>query len=298
MKPKAGADIINGKAYAATLRARIAAQVEYVKQAHGLTPGLAVVLVGADPASEVYVRSKSRQTKEAGMNSFDYKLPATARQEEVLRLIEELNQNRQVHGILMQLPLPAHIQENAILHAIDPTKDVDGFHVINAGKLATGQKGLAPCTPMGCLMLLKDRLHNLEGLHAVVVGRSHIVGKPMAALLLQEHCTVTICHSRTRDLPDIIRQGDIVVAAVGRPEMIRGNWIKPGAVVIDVGINRIVQPDGSSKLIGDVAFEEAKKVAGAITPVPGGVGPMTIACLLANTLQAACSQQGINIQPH
>jgi len=287
--------IIDGKAFAESLRARVAGAVARVKTAHGLKPGLAVVLVGTDPASEVYVRNKRRQTAECGMESIEHTLPADTAEAALLDLIARLNRDPAVHGILVQLPLPKHIDPDKVIDAIDPAKDVDGFHVINAGRLATGGQGLVPCTPLGCLMLLKDRLGDLAGLEAVIVGRSNIVGKPMAALLLRENCTVTVAHSRTRDLPAVCRRADILVAAVGRAEMIRGDWIKRGAAVIDVGINRVPRPDGSGKtrLVGDVCFAEALPVAGAITPVPGGVGPMTIACLLKNTLTAACRQAGI-----
>ncbi|WP_366555358.1 bifunctional methylenetetrahydrofolate dehydrogenase/methenyltetrahydrofolate cyclohydrolase FolD [Aquibaculum sediminis] len=285
--------IIDGKAFAAGLRARVGAAVAKLNAAHGLTPGLAVVLVGEDPASHVYVRNKAKQTKEAGMASFEHRLPDTTGQEELLALVKQLNEDPSVHGILVQLPLPKQIDSAAVLDTIDPAKDVDGFHVINAGRLATGQDALVPCTPLGCLMLLKDRLGDLSGKHAVVLGRSNIVGKPMAQLLLGANCTVTIAHSRTKDLPAECRRADILVAAVGRPEMVRGDWIAPGATVIDVGINRIEGEDGKNRLVGDVAFDEAVKVAGAITPVPGGVGPMTIACLLANTLTAACRAKGL-----
>ncbi|MEQ9326574.1 MAG: bifunctional methylenetetrahydrofolate dehydrogenase/methenyltetrahydrofolate cyclohydrolase FolD [Rhodospirillales bacterium] len=287
-------NIIDGKLFAAGLRARIAEKVTKLKATHGITPGLAVVLVGEDPASQVYVRSKGKQTIEAGMNSFEHKLNASTAEADLLDLIGKLNADPAVHGILVQLPLPKQISEANVLAAIRPEKDVDGFHVINAGLLATGGDGMVPCTPLGCLMLLKDRLGDLSGLHAVVVGRSNIVGKPMAALLLRESCTVTIAHSRTRDLPGLCRSADILVAAVGRPEMVRGDWVKPGAAVIDVGINRVPAAEaGKTRLVGDVAFDEAATVAGAITPVPGGVGPMTIACLLANTLTAACRQHGV-----
>ncbi len=288
---------IDGKAFAQGLRGRVAAAVGSLKRDHGLTPGLAVVLVGEDPASQVYVRSKGKQTLEAGMNSFEHRLPDTASQEELLAKVAELNADPAVHGILVQLPLPGQIDTQTVIAAIDPDKDVDGFHVINAGRLMTGGSGaeapMVPCTPLGCLMLLKDRLGDLSGLNAVVVGRSNIVGKPMGQLLLAESCTVTIAHSRTRDLPAVCRGADILVAAVGRPEMIKGDWVKPGATVIDVGINRIEAEGGKTRLVGDVAFEEAAAVAGAITPVPGGVGPMTIAVLLANTVTAACRQKGL-----
>ncbi|MGF1592516.1 MAG: bifunctional methylenetetrahydrofolate dehydrogenase/methenyltetrahydrofolate cyclohydrolase FolD [Kiloniellaceae bacterium] len=292
-----GADLIDGKAFAAGLRARIAAAVARLKAAHGLTPGLAVVLVGEDPASQVYVRSKGKQTVEAGMNSYEHRLDAATDQATLLAKVAELNADPAVHGILVQLPLPPQIDTQTVLAAIDPDKDVDGFHVINAGRLMTGGRGaeapMVPCTPLGCLMLLKDRLGDLSGLDAVVVGRSNIVGKPMAQLLLAESCTVTVAHSRTRDLPAVCRRADILVAAVGRPEMVKGDWVKPGATVIDVGINRVDAGEGRTRLVGDVAFEEAAAVAGAITPVPGGVGPMTIAVLLANTVTAACRQAGV-----
>ena len=292
-----GAALIDGKAFAAGLRGRGAAAVARLKAEQGLTPGLAVVLVGEDPASQVYVRSKGKQTVEAGMNSFEHKLDAATSQEALLAKVAELNADPAVHGILVQLPLPPQIDSQTVLAAIDPDKDVDGFHVINAGRLATGGKGaeapMVPCTPLGCLLLLKDRLGDLSGLNAVVVGRSNIVGKPMAQLLLAESCTVTIAHSRTKDLPAVCRGADILVAAVGRPEMVKGDWVKPGATVIDVGINRVETEDGKTRLVGDVAFAEAAAVAGAITPVPGGVGPMTIAVLLANTVTAACRQAGL-----
>jgi methylenetetrahydrofolate dehydrogenase (NADP+)/methenyltetrahydrofolate cyclohydrolase len=287
------ARLIDGKAHAAALRARIAERVKALRQHHGFVPGLAVVIVGDDPASQVYVRNKGEQTREAGMRSDTHRLPESVSQDELLALVESLNADDGIHGILVQLPLPAHIDSAAVLAAISPDKDVDGFHVVNVGRLATGQPGLIPCTPLGCLMLLKELHPDLSGMRAVVVGRSNIVGKPMAQLLLAENCTVTIAHSRTRDLPAVCREADILVAAVGRPEMIRGDWIKPGATVIDVGINRVPSKDpakaaeGKTRLVGDVAFEEAVEVAGAITPVPGGVGPMTIACLLANTFTAA-----------
>jgi methylenetetrahydrofolate dehydrogenase (NADP+)/methenyltetrahydrofolate cyclohydrolase len=293
------ANIIDGKAFAANLREQLTAVVAALKSEYDLTPGLAVVLVGENPASEIYVRSKGKQTVETGMNSFEQKLPGSTSQDELLAKIDELNRDPAVHGILVQLPLPEQIDEQAIINAIDPAKDVDGFHVINAGRLMTGAKGegapLVPCTPLGSLMLLKDHLGDLTGLNAVVVGRSNIVGKPMGQLLLAENCTVTTAHSRTQDLPAVCRGADILVAAVGRPEMIRGDWIKPGATVIDVGINRIEGADGKRRLVGDAAYDEAREVAGAITPVPGGVGPMTIACLLANTLTAACRQAQVDI---
>ncbi|OKH88667.1 bifunctional methylenetetrahydrofolate dehydrogenase/methenyltetrahydrofolate cyclohydrolase FolD [Thalassospira sp. TSL5-1] len=287
------AKIIDGKAFAAKLRGDITTEVAKLKAEHGIVPGLAVVLVGEDPASQVYVRNKGKQTIECGMNSYEHKLPAATTQEDLVALITQLNNDPKVHGILCQLPVPKHIDENAVLAAIDPAKDVDGFHIINAGALATGGDGIAPCTPYGCLMLLKDTLGDLSGKRAVVVGRSNIVGKPMAQLLLKENCTVTIAHSRTRDLPEEVRRADIVIAAVGRPNMIKGDWIGKGATVIDVGINRIEGENGKMKLVGDVDFDSAAEVAGAITPVPGGVGPMTIACLLNNTLIAACRANGV-----
>ena len=286
------AKIIDGNAFAAGLRGRVAEAVAKLKADRDLTPGLAVVLVGENPASEIYVRNKNQQTAEAGMNSFEHKLPAETTQDELLALVGRLNADPKVHGILVQLPLPDRIAGQAVIDALDPDKDVDGFHVINVGRLSTGQDALVPCTPLGCTMLLKDRLGELRGLEAVIVGRSNIVGKPMAQLLLAEHCTVTVAHSRTRDLAGVCRRADILIAAVGRPEMVAGDWIKPGATVIDVGINRI-ERDGKNKLVGDVDFEAARRVAGAITPVPGGVGPMTIACLLHNTRTAACRRHGV-----
>lgn len=282
--------IIDGKGFAEKLRARLAGEVAAFHQETGVTPGLAVVLVGEDPASAVYVRNKGKQTVEAGMASIEHKLPDTTTQAELLALIASLNADPGVHGILVQLPLPGHLNAQDVLAAIDPAKDVDGFHVVNAGRLAVGLDALVPCTPLGCVMLLKDQLGSLAGLRAVVVGRSNIVGKPLAQLLLREDCTVTIAHSRTKDLAEECRRADILIGAVGRPEMIRGDWIKPGATVIDVGINRVEKAGGGTKLVGDVAFDEAQGIAGAITPVPGGVGPMTIACLLANTLTAAKRQ--------
>ena len=290
------ADVIDGKAFAADVRARVAEQVTRLKADHGITPGLAVVLVGEDPASQVYVRSKGKQTIEAGMASFEHKLPADTPEGELLELVEALNKDPQVHGILVQLPLPDHVDADKVINAIAPAKDVDGFHVSNVGLLGTGQKAMVPCTPLGSLMLLRDRLGSLSGLNAVVIGRSNIVGKPMAQLLLQDSCTVTVAHSRTRDLADVVRRADIVVAAVGRPEMVKGDWIKPGATVIDVGINRVPAPDkgeGKTRLVGDCDYASCAEVAGAITPVPGGVGPMTIACLLANTLTACCRANGL-----
>jgi methylenetetrahydrofolate dehydrogenase (NADP+)/methenyltetrahydrofolate cyclohydrolase len=281
------AAIIDGKKIAAEVRQRVAAGVAQFRRERGAAPGLAVVLVGEDPASQVYVRNKAAATREAGMVSLEHKLPAETNEAALLELIGELNRRRDVHGILVQLPLPKHIDANKVIEAIDPAKDVDGFHPINVGRLATGGEALAPCTPTGCLILATSVRPKLEGMDAVVIGRSNIVGKPMAQLLLGENCTVTIAHSRTRDLPGVVRRADLVVAAVGRAEMVRGDWIKPGAIVIDVGIQRVAAADGKTRLVGDVAFAEAAQVAGAITPVPGGVGPMTIACLLQNTLQAA-----------
>jgi methylenetetrahydrofolate dehydrogenase (NADP+)/methenyltetrahydrofolate cyclohydrolase len=288
------ARVIDGKAFAAGLRERVAGEVARLKREAGFTPGLAVVLVGEDPASQVYVRSKGKQTVEAGMASFEHRLSASTGQAELLALIASLNADPAVHGILVQLPLPKQIEEQAVLAAVDPAKDVDGFHVVNVGKLATGAPdALVPCTPLGSLLLLKDVLGDLAGRSAVVIGRSNIVGKPMAQLLIRESCTVTVAHSKTRDLPAVVRQAEIVVAAVGRAEMVKGDWIRPGATVIDVGINRVAGADGKAKLVGDVDYVSVAKVAGAITPVPGGVGPMTIACLLANTLAAACRAKGL-----
>ena len=289
------AKIIDGKAFAAGVREKVGRQVAALTKAHGIKPGLAVVLVGEDPASQVYVRSKGKATVEASMESFEFRMPDTASHDEVLAKVEELNADNRVNAILVQLPLPDQVDEAAIINAINPAKDVDGFHVINTGLLSTGQDAMVPCTPLGCQMMLRAELGDqLSGANAVVLGRSNIVGKPMAQLLLQDNCTVTIAHSRTRDLPDVVRGADVLVAAVGRPEMVKGDWIKPGATVIDVGINRI-ERDGKMKLVGDVDFAEAVKVAGAITPVPGGVGPMTIACLLVNTLTAACRQHGVDV---
>ena len=287
--------IIDGKAFSANLRGEIARKVDILKQNHSLTPGLAVVLVGEDPASQVYVRSKGKQTQEAGMNSYEHKLDVDTSQDDLLALIDNLNSDPDVHGILVQLPLPGHIDEESVINSISADKDVDGFHLSNVGRLSIGAEGIVPCTPLGSLMMLKDHLGDLSGMKAIIVGRSNIVGKPMASLLLKESCTVTIAHSRTRDLPAECRQADIVVAAVGRPEMVKGDWIKPGATVIDVGINRIENEDGTTRLVGDVEFDSASQVAGAITPVPGGVGPMTIACLLHNTLQQACRLQGLSV---
>lgn len=281
------ARLIDGKAFAANLRSQIAHEVAALKATKGFVPGLAVVLVGEDPASQVYVKNKGIQCRETGMASFEHRLPATTSEVDLLALVARLNADASVHGILVQLPLPKHINEARVLAAIDHKKDVDGFHVVNAGLLATGGQGIVPCTPLGCLMMLQDVVGDLTGAKAVVVGRSNIVGKPMAQLLLRENCTVTIAHSRTRDLAAECRAADILVVAVGQPELVKGSWIKPGAVVIDVGMNRIPADGGKTRLVGDVAFDEARAVASAITPVPGGVGPMTIACLLQNTLTAA-----------
>ena len=286
------ADRIDGKAFAEKLRARVGEQAAKFEQAAGRKAGLAVVLVGEDPASQVYVRSKGKAVLAANMNGFEHRLAEDTSQEDLLALVEALNADDAVDGILVQLPLPAHLDDQAVIAAIDPDKDVDGFHIANAGRLAVGQTGFVPCTPLGCMMLLADRLGDLSGMEAVVIGRSNIVGKPMAQLLLGDSCTVTIAHSRTKDLADVCRRADIVVAAVGRPEMVPGDWVKPGATVIDVGINRI-ERDGKTVLVGDVDYASAAAVAGAITPVPGGVGPMTIACLLANTLTACCRANGL-----
>jgi methylenetetrahydrofolate dehydrogenase (NADP+) / methenyltetrahydrofolate cyclohydrolase len=284
------ARLIDGKAAAAELRARIAVEVAKFKAARGRAPGLAVVLVGEDPASAVYVRNKGRATVEAGMESFEHKLSADTNEPDLLALVERLNADPRVDGILVQLPLPEHIDAGKVLTSIDPDKDVDGFHPVNAGRLAIGLEGFVPCTPLGCLKLLRAQLGSLAGKEAVVIGRSNIVGKPMAMLLLADHCTVTIAHSRTRDLPEVVRRADIVVAAVGRAEMVKGDWLKPGATVIDVGINRV-----EGRLVGDVDFASASTVAGAITPVPGGVGPMTIACLIRNTLVSAARRDGYGL---
>ncbi|WOB77377.1 bifunctional methylenetetrahydrofolate dehydrogenase/methenyltetrahydrofolate cyclohydrolase [Brevundimonas nasdae] len=297
------ATLIDGKAFSAALVDRVGAAVARLEAAHGVKPGLAVVIVGEDPASQIYVRNKGETTLRAGMRSDTHRLAESTGQDELLALIAQLNADAGIHGILVQLPLPTHIDATVVLDAISPDKDVDGFHVVNAGRLAVGLPGLVPCTPLGCLMLLKDQLGDLSGLNAVIVGRSNIVGKPMAQLLLAESCTVAIAHSRTRDLPEVCRRADILVAAVGRPEMIKGDWIKPGATVIDVGINRVPSADpvkaaeGKTRVVGDVAFKEAVEVAGRITPVPGGVGPMTIACLLANTYSAACRLNNIQPEP-
>ncbi|MDC0660094.1 bifunctional methylenetetrahydrofolate dehydrogenase/methenyltetrahydrofolate cyclohydrolase FolD [Leisingera sp. SS27] len=281
------ATLIDGKAFAAKVRGQVAEHVARLKEQNGITPGLAVVLVGEDPASQVYVRSKGKQTVEVGMNSYEHKLEADTSEADLLALIDQLNNDASVHGILVQLPLPKHLDEDLVINSIAPEKDVDGFHISNVGLLGTGQKSMVPCTPLGCLMMLRDHHGSLSGMDAVVIGRSNIVGKPMAQLLLGDSCTVTIAHSRTKDLPDVVRRADIVVAAVGRPEMVPGDWIKEGATVIDVGINRI-ERGGKNVLVGDVDFASAAERAGAITPVPGGVGPMTIACLLANTVTACC----------
>jgi len=289
----AQAQILDGKACAKQVRSKVSDAVAMIKGQHAVTPGLAVVLVGADPASEVYVKNKSKQTLAAGMASFEHRLPSETLEADLLALIEQLNQDKAVHGILVQLPVPAHIDEAKIINAIDPAKDVDGFHVINAGLLATGQNGLVPCTPVGCVILAKQAKSDLSGLEAVVIGRSNIVGKPVAQLLLRENCTVTIAHSRTKDLKDVVSRADLVVAAVGQKELVRADWIKPGAIVIDVGIHRLTLDDGKTKLVGDVAFDEVSQVAGAITPVPGGVGPMTVACLLRSTVLACCRLHGI-----
>ena len=282
------ASIIDGKAFAAGLRDKVAGHVARLGADHGIVPGLAVVLVGEDPASEVYVRSKGKMTVEVGMRSFEHRLAADTDEATLLGLIQKLNSDPQVHGILVQLPLPAHLDSDLVINAIDPAKDVDGFHISNVGLLATGQKAMVPCTPLGCLLMLRAHHGELSGMEAVVIGRSNIVGKPMAQLLLGESCTVTVAHSRTRDLAGVVRRADIVVAAVGRAQMVPGDWIKPGATVIDVGINRVDAGGGKTRLVGDVEFDSVAAVAGAITPVPGGVGPMTIACLLANTVTACC----------
>ncbi|NTT85360.1 bifunctional methylenetetrahydrofolate dehydrogenase/methenyltetrahydrofolate cyclohydrolase FolD [Tabrizicola fusiformis] len=286
------ATVIDGKAFAAKVRAQVAAHVARLAEEQGLQPGLAVVLVGEDPASQVYVRNKHASTVEVGMASFEHRLPAETSEADLLALVKSLNADPTVHGILVQLPLPGHLNSELIINTIDPAKDVDGFHISNVGLLGTGQKSMVPCTPLGCLMMLRDHHGKLAGLNAVVVGRSNIVGKPMAQLLLGDSCTVTIAHSRTKDLAEVCKRADILVAAVGRPEMITGDMVKPGATVIDVGINRI-ERDGKAKLVGDVHYASAAAVAGAITPVPGGVGPMTIACLLANTLTACCRANGL-----
>lgn len=288
------AQIIDGKLFSQRLRDKVALNVADLKNNHKITPGLAVVLVGEDPASQVYVKSKGKQTKEAGMNSYEYKLKEDTLELDLLKLVNDLNNDDAVHGILVQLPLPPHINEEAVINAIDPAKDVDGFHISNVGLLATGQSSMVPCTPLGCLLMLKEFHGSLSGMDAVVVGRSNIVGKPMAQLLLNESCTVTITHSRTKNLEHVVGRADIVVAAVGKAEIVKGNWIKPGATLIDVGINRVEGSNGSKRLVGDAEFSSCSKVAGAITPVPGGVGPMTIACLLVNTLVACCRKYGLS----
>ncbi|MBU2991986.1 bifunctional methylenetetrahydrofolate dehydrogenase/methenyltetrahydrofolate cyclohydrolase FolD [Octadecabacter sp. 1_MG-2023] len=282
------ATIIDGKAFAANVRGQVGDHVAKLKSEHGITPGLAVVLVGEDPASQVYVKSKGKMTVEVGMKSVEHRLDATVSEAELLAVVNSLNEDPTIHGILVQLPLPGHLNSDLVINSIDPAKDVDGFHISNVGLLGTGQKSMVPCTPLGSLMMLRDHHGSLSGMNAVVIGRSNIVGKPMAQLLLGDSCTVTIAHSRTKDLPAVVRQADIVVAAVGRPQMVQGDWIKPGATVIDVGINRIEKPEGGTRLVGDADYDSCAAVAGAITPVPGGVGPMTIACLLANTLTACC----------
>ncbi len=290
------AQIIDGKVFAARVRGQVAEHVARLKADHAIVPGLAVVLVGEDPASQVYVRSKGKQTVEVGMHSVEHKLDVQTSEANLLAVIDQLNADPAIHGILVQLPLPKHLNEELVIGRIDPAKDVDGFHISNVGLLGTGQKSMVPCTPLGCLMMLRDHFGSLSGCNAVVIGRSNIVGKPMAQLLLGDSCTVTIAHSRTKDLPDVVRRADIVVAAVGRAEMVPGDWIKLGAVVIDVGINRVLAPEkgeGKMKLVGDVDYASCAEVAGAITPVPGGVGPMTIACLLANTLTATCRANGL-----
>ena len=287
------AKIIDGKAFAAKIREQVAGHVAALKAEHQITPGLAVVLVGEDPASQVYVRSKGKQTTEVGMNSYEHKLDVGTSEADLLVLIDQLNADPAVHGILVQLPLPSHLNEDLVINSIAPEKDVDGFHISNVGLLGTGQKSMVPCTPLGCLMMLRDHHGSLSGLDAVVIGRSNIVGKPMVQLLLNDSCTVTVAHSRTKNLPDVVRRADIVVAAVGRAQMVPGDWIKPGATVIDVGINRIDKPEGGTRLVGDVDYESCAAVAGAITPVPGGVGPMTIACLLANTVTACCRTNSV-----
>ncbi|PLX34918.1 MAG: bifunctional methylenetetrahydrofolate dehydrogenase/methenyltetrahydrofolate cyclohydrolase FolD [Hyphomicrobiales bacterium] len=290
------AKLIDGKATAADLRARIQAAATRLIDKHDLQPGLAVVLVGEDPASQVYVRNKGRQTQEAGMKSFTHRLPADTSEAKLIELVLSLNEAPAVHGILVQLPLPAHIDASRVIAAIDPDKDVDGLHVVNAGRLATGRKGLLPCTPTGCVILARQTLGKLEGREAVIVGRSNLVGKPLAHLMLNENCTVTLAHSRTRHLNEVCRRADILVAAVGVPHLIKGNWVRSGACVIDVGMNRIDTPEGKTRLTGDVDFEEAGKHAAAITPVPGGVGPMTVACLLLNTLKAACQRHELELE--
>ena len=290
------AKVIDGKAFAATVRGKVAVHVSRLKADHNITPGLAVVLVGEDPASQVYVRSKGKMTLEVGMKSVEHKLDIETPEADLLKLIDQLNNDPEIHGILVQLPLPKHLNEDLVINSISPAKDVDGFHISNVGLLSTGQKSMVPCTPLGCLMMLRDHHGSISGMNAVVIGRSNIVGKPMAQLLLNDSCTVTIAHSRTKDLPDVVRGADIVIAAVGRPEMVPGDWIKEGATIIDVGINRVEKPEGGTCLVGDVDYASCAEVAGAITPVPGGVGPMTIACLLANTV-TACSRANGLVEP-
>jgi len=285
--------VIDGKAVAAEVRAGVAKDVQALQASHGVTPGLAVVLVGEDPASKVYVKNKGEQTKEAGMNSWEYRLPAETSEAEILAIVEKLNNDPAVNGILVQLPLPKHVNAERVLNTIDPNKDVDGFHPVNVGRLWIGERTLVPCTPTGSVILAKTVQPNLSGLNAVVIGRSNIVGKPVSALLLRETCTVTIAHSCTRNIENVIKGADLLIAAVGIPEMVRGDWLKPGAIVIDVGINRVPSANGKTKLVGDCNYEDCARVAGAITPVPGGVGPMTIACLLQNTVEAAKMQHGI-----
>jgi len=287
------ARLIDGKAFAEGLRGRIAGHVARLKAEHGIVPGLAVVIVGEDPGSQVYVRNKAKQTVEVGMNSWEHRLPAETSEADLLALVEKLNNDPACHGILVQLPLPKHINSEKVLNSLNPDKDVDGFHPVNVGRLWVGERALVPCTPTGSVILAKSVRPSLSGLDAVVIGRSNIVGKPVAALLLRENCTVTVAHSRTKNIEDIVKCADLVIAAVGIPEMVKGSWIRPGATVIDVGINRVPSENGKTKLVGDVAYEECAKVAGAITPVPGGVGPMTIACLLRNAAQAAAMQAGI-----
>jgi len=285
--------IIDGKAIAAEVRKSVAADVAELKAKHGVTPGLAVVLVGEDPASKVYVKNKAQQTVEVGMNSWEHKLPAETSEADILALVNKLNNDPAVNGILVQLPLPKHVNSNKVLNTINPDKDVDGFHPVNVGRLSIGERALVPCTPVGSVILAKKVQQDLTGVNAVVIGRSNIVGKPVAQLLLKENCTVTIAHSKTRNLPSVVKGADLLIAAVGIPELVKGDWLKPGAIVIDVGINRITGPDGKGKLVGDCDYESCARVAGAITPVPGGVGPMTIACLLQNTVLAAKMQKGI-----
>ena len=288
------AQIIDGKLFSKKLRDQVAEHVTALKKENNVTPGLAVVLVGEDPASQVYVRSKGKQTIEAGMNSYEHKLSEDTSEADLLEVVNRLNDDNDVHGILVQLPLPEHINEDAVINAIDPVKDVDGFHISNVGLLATGQKSMVPCTPLGCLLMLKDFHGSLAGMDAVIIGRSNIVGKPMAQLLLNESCTVTITHSKTNNLEKVVGRADIIIAAVGRPEMVKGEWIKPGATLIDVGINRVEGNDGGKRLVGDAEFSSCSEIAGAITPVPGGVGPMTIACLLVNTLVACCRKHRLS----